>query len=57
VPHPLGQRLGRRAPASGTANGSRRSASRGANRPPSEDSRPPSNRAMTTLPATGDRPG
>ena len=31
--------------------------SRKANKPPSEDSRPPSKRAITALPCTGDRPG
>ena len=33
------------------------SISRRASKPPSEDSRPPSKRAITALPCTGDRPG
>ena len=40
-----------------SAIASRRSISRKANKPPSEDSRPPPKRAMTALPCTGDRPG
>jgi hypothetical protein len=43
--------------ASRSANPSRRSISRKASKPPSEDSRPPSKRATTALPCTGDRPG
>src|SRR5271157_155871 len=46
-----------RQPAKRSATPSRRSISRNANKPPSEDSRPPSNRATTDLPCTGDRLG
>src|SRR6516225_9065340 len=52
-----GIRLSLRHPASRSANPSRRSISRKASNPPSEDRRPPSNRATTVLPCTGDRPG
>src|SRR6266478_4278472 len=40
-----------------SANPSRLSISRKTSNPPSEDSRPPSKRAATALPRTGDRPG
>src|ERR1700674_1446970 len=43
--------------ASRSANPSRRSTSRKTSNPPSEDSRPPSKRATTALPWTGDKPG
>src|SRR5258708_40371035 len=46
-----------RQPARRSANPSRLSISRKASKPPSEDSRPPSKRATTALPCTGDRPG
>jgi hypothetical protein len=46
-----------RQPAKRSASPSWRSISRKASKPPSEDSRPPSKRATTALPCTGDRPG
>src|SRR6516162_2013486 len=46
-----------RQPAKRSASPSRRSISRKASKPPSEDNVPPSKRATTVLPCTGGRPG